>query len=108
MPAVESSGTQTTVANTDHTLASPTTAKTRVLTLDASALLTTATLEVTISQPVLSGGTSRVAYRATFTGFSVKEEPVVVSVPVPMSFGGSFVIRCSVAISIPWRVETLD
>lgn len=106
--AVESSGTQVTVGATDHTLAAPTTAKTRVLVLDAVNLVTTATLDVTIRSRVLSGGTLRNAYTSAFSGFSLKDEPILISIPIPQAFGGDFIIRCSAAISIDWTILVLD
>ncbi len=105
---VESSGTQTAVVGTEHTLAAPTTAKTRVLWVALDALASGDTVELRVYSTVLSGGTSGVAKSVSFTG--AQSEPKTPSVPYPMAFGGSFTLKqtAGTARSFPWRVDVLD
>ncbi len=105
---VESSGTQTAVIGTEHALAAPTTAKTRVLWVDLAPLATGDVVELRVSAPVLSGGVSRLVKLATFTG--IQAEPGAAGLPFSMGFGGSFTLKqtTGVARSFPWRVDVLD
>lgn len=105
---VESNGTQAATIGTEHTLASPTTAKTRLLWVDLGALTATDTVELRIYSPILSGGTSRVIRLVTFVG--VVDEPNTPSEPYSMGFGGSFTLKQTAGTgrSFPWRVDVLD
>ena len=104
----ESSGTQTAVVGTEHTLASPTTAKTRVLLVDAATLTAGEVLELRVKGAVLSAGTVRLIHLETVTG--VVAEPHVQSMPFVMPQGGSFTLKqtSGTARSFPWVIITLD
>lgn len=108
MPATESSGTQTAVVGTEHTLASPTTAKTRVFEIDLGNEANGDTVELRISKKVLVGGTVKLVYLATYA--HTQGEPIVISVPVPMMFGGTFTLKqtAGTARNYDWAILTLD
>jgi len=63
---VESSGTQTAVIGTEHTLASPTTAKTRQLVVDLSNLANGDVVELKVRRKVLAAGAERTWQTAVF------------------------------------------
>jgi hypothetical protein len=105
---VETSGTQTATIGTEHDLATPSTAKTRVLIVDAAALAATEVLELRIKAPVLSGGTVSLVTLAGFTG--ALAEPHIQSPPVVMPQGGTFTLRqvSGTGRAFPWAILTLD
>lgn len=108
MAVVESSGTQTAVIGTEHTLASPSTNKTRVLLVDAGNLVSTEVVEFRAYGPVLSGGVSQLIRLSSFTG--VVPEPNTESPPFVMPQGGSFSLKqtSGTGRAFPWAVITLD
>jgi hypothetical protein len=105
---VESSGTQTAVISTEHTLASPATAKTRVLLVDVSALIATEVLELRFKGPVLSAGSTQLIKLQTYTG--VVAEPFTQSMPFLMPQGGSVTLKqtSGTGRAFPWAICTLD
>lgn len=105
---VEDSNTQTATLTTEHTLSSPTTAKTRVLLVDANALVAGETLRLRILGKVLTGGTSRIIREATFTG--PLAEPHVQSMPAVMPFGGTVTLTQTggTGRAYDWSLVTLD
>lgn len=108
MAVVESSGTQTAVISTEHTLASPATNKTRVLLVDVGNLAATEVVELRAYGPVLSGGTSQLIKLTSFTG--TVAEPNTESPPFVMPQGGSFSLKqtSGTGRGFPWAVITLD
>lgn len=106
--ATESSGTQTATVNTEHTLATPTTAKTRVLMVDLTNLVSGDTVELRIKAKVLTGGTAGLVYLATFIG--PVGEPVAVSPPVPCPFGATLTLKqvAGTGRAYDWAGLTLD
>lgn len=105
---VESSGTQTAVISTEHSLATPSTAKTRVLVVDTANLAAGETLELRLKGPVLAAGTERLIRLVTFTG--TLNEPNVQSPPVLMPQGGTITLKQTTGTgrAFPWAVITLD
>jgi len=105
---VETSGTQTAVVGTEHTLASPTTAKTRVLLVDVAAQLAGDIVELRISGPVLASGTSQVIIMSKFSG--VVADPHTQSWPAIMPHGGTVTLKqtAGTARAYPWDIITLD
>jgi len=105
---VETSGTQTAVVGTEHTLASPTTGKTRVLLVDVAAQLAGDIVELRISGPVLTAGTSRLVLMSTFSG--VATAPHTQSPPILMPQGGAVTLKqtSGTARAFPWAIITLD
>lgn len=105
---VESSGTQAAVIGTEHTLASPTTTKTRQLVVDLSNLANGDVVELRIKRKVLSTGTERTWQAAIFA--HAQPAPAVLSVPCPSPYGATFTLKQSAGTgrNFDWSVETLD
>lgn len=105
---VESTGTQTATISTEHTLATPTTAKTRVLTVDLSNLVAGDQVELRIKKKVLTGGTALLAAYATFTG--PVNTVVADSVPVICPYGATLTLKQTAGTgrNFDWTVTTLD
>ena len=112
MSAVESSGTQTAVISTEHSLAAPSTAKTRTLTVDLTNMVNDDRLELRVKLKVLTGGT----VRTTLVKIS-KHDPggagspeIFQSVPVWMPFGGDFTLKQTAGTGrdFDWAVATHD
>jgi hypothetical protein len=104
---VESSGTQTAVINTEHTLATPTTAKVFSLSVDTNAMVNGDVLELRINLKVLSGGTERLLFYAVFS--HVQSEPIKCSVPVIAPFGATFTLKQTAGTgrNFDWAVLSL-
>ncbi len=105
--AVESSGTQTAVIGTEHTLAAPTTAGVRQLVVDLINLANGETVELRVSRPALSAGTVRTWQTAVFS--HAQSDPIVISVPIPSPLGATFTLKQTVGTgrAFPFSVETL-
>jgi hypothetical protein len=105
---IESSGTQTATLTTEHTLDAPSTGGSRVLTVDAAALVAGETLRLRIKEPCLSGGTERVTRDVSFPG-PMTSEPIIKSPPFDMPHGGTFTLTQTggTGRSFPWRVVKL-
>jgi hypothetical protein len=105
---VESSGTQTAVINTEHSLATPSTAKTRVLIVDCAAMLSGDNLELRIKGAALAGGAVSLVSIQTFNG--VLADPHTQSPPIVLPQGGTFTLKQTAGTgrSFPWAVITLD
>jgi|SRR3990172_5982637 len=110
--ANESSGTQAATLTTEHELAAPTTAKTRVLAVDLANLVNGEKLTLRIKSKVLTGGTVRTAYKAVYkhSQGSAGSPQIVYSDPIPQVFGGSFTLRQDggTGRNFDWAVITLD
>lgn len=108
MAAIESSGTQASVLTTEHILATPTTLNSRVLIVDANALVAGETLTLRIKGKVLTGGTQRLIREAVFTG--PLYEPNVQSMPAVQTFGGDITLTQTggTARSYDWSIVTLS
>lgn len=77
------SGTQTATVNAEHTLATKTDVGVYVLVVDLGNLVVGDELELRLKTKALSGGTSRLAYMASF-GPQVPACLVTYSIPVPI------------------------
>lgn len=109
-PTVKSSGTQTaTAGGTIDTLLSTTDAGVYVLTVDLNALADGEIVELRINRKVLTGGTVRTAYPASYTGVAPDDEKVAVSVPIASAFGAVFTLRQlnGTGRAFPWEVLAL-
>jgi len=106
--ASESDGSQTATISTEHDLATPTTAKTRVLCVDLNALVAGDVVELCVYLKVRPSGTERRAHRAVFSG--PVDAPSSVSPPFPMVRGGRFSLKQTAGTgrAFPWEVLTLD
>jgi len=76
------SGTQTAVVGTEHTLSGVNVVGTFTFHVDTAAMVDGDILELRIYQIILTGGTSRVVYIASFYGTQVEGEVIKISVPV--------------------------
>jgi hypothetical protein len=76
------SGTQTATVSTEHTLDTETTPGVYVLVADLSNLASGDTVILRLYTKYASGGTSRLAYMATYSHAQL--EPNVYSIPVPV------------------------
>jgi hypothetical protein len=104
---VESSGTQAATVGTEHSLAAPTSAKTRVLLVDLGALLNDEEVELRAKRKILSGGTVRTD---TYTFRHVQATPLKESPPYVCPQGVEFTLKqtAGTARSFDWAVITLD
>ena len=93
---------------TPSTLASPSTAKTRVLLVDVVNLSGAESVTLAINGPVLAAGTSRQIVTATY--FAGEVSPNTQSPPAIMPQGGTFTLLQTggTARAFPWAVITLD
>lgn len=104
------SGTQTAVINTEHFLSSPNVAGTFTLHVDANAMASGDTLELRVYQMVLTGGTQRVVYVATYTGAQSADDLIKVSVPISNELTDANSLRFSLkqtagtGRAFPWKV----
>lgn len=104
---VESSGTQTAVIGTEHSLATTTAAKVYDLSVDTSNMINGDVLELRIKRKVLTGGAEALLFYAVFS--HAQSEPVKVSVPVVAPYGATFTLKqtAGTAKAFPWSVESL-
>lgn len=109
---VTASGTQSATVNTEHTLTTLTAGKTYTLHVDCNAMVhgsgTADELELRIKTNVLSGGTERVTYMATFVG--AQDIPIKISLPVPVPQTATVTLKQTAGTgrSYPWAVTTPD
>jgi len=108
MAAIESSGTQSATVGTEHELAAPTTLKTRVLLVDTANMVADDELELRIKLKVLTGGTVRQVYMASY--IHAQADPIKPSIPVVMPFGGSITLKqvAGTSRNFDWSILTLD
>ena len=104
----QTSGTQTATITTEHTLATQTDGKTYVLGVDLGALANGDIVELCCKTKMLSGGTSRIAYKATFA--HAVSEPNIYSVPIPAVHEVVFTLKQTAGTgrAFPWSVISLD
>jgi hypothetical protein len=109
MPLVaESSGTQTAVVGTEHTLATPTTNKTRVLRVDCGNMIAGDTVEIRIKTAVLAAGTVREQQNVTYA--NALGSAIIESIPISSNQGATFTLKqtTGTARQFPWCVLTID
>jgi len=105
---VVASGTQTATVTTEHVLNSPSGALTYVLVVDTAAMVSGDTLELRAYGTVLTGGTSRQCYSATYA--NAQADPLKVSIPLPgTGFGNSFTLKQTAGTgrAFPWSLLSL-
>ena len=107
MPSVLSSGSQLTVLSTEHTLVDSTTAGTHLLAVDTNVLANGDTIELRIYSKVLTGGTARVLYMASYS--HAQAEPIKFSIPVPTiwNFKATLKQTAGSVRTFPWEAITL-
>jgi hypothetical protein len=106
--ARESSGTQTATIGTEHSLATPTTAKTRVLVVNLTNLAAGDILELRIKSKVLAAGSEVLGRLATVVG--PVTELRYESPPVATVDGATFTLKQTAGTgrSFEWSVLSLD
>jgi hypothetical protein len=104
------SGTQAATVGTEHFLASPAVAGTFTLHVDTVNMAAGDVLELRVYQMVLTGGTQRVAYIATFAGAQAADDLIKISVPVSNELTDTNSLRFSLkqtagtGRNFPWKV----
>lgn len=104
----ESSGTQTAVIGTEHSLATPTVAHYRQLLVDVGALVGGEQVELRIKGSVLASGTVQVVLLQTFTG--AVTDPHTQSDVIALPEGGTFTLKQlnGTGRAFPWRILLTD
>ncbi len=103
-------GTQTSSVGTEHFLSSPNVVGTFTLHVDTNAMLAGDYLELRVYQMVLTGGTQRVAYMATFDGAQLADDLIKISIPISNELTDTNSLRFSLkqvagsSRSFPWKV----
>ena len=106
----DASGTQAATVTTEHTLDDVANAGVFSFHVDTVNMVAGDTLELRIYQIVLTGGTRRVAYFASFTGAQSADDLIKVSVPIAneLTDAGSlrFTLKQTAGTSrnFPWKV----
>lgn len=105
--AVVASGTKTATGGEDE-LATDTSGKTYVLVVDTGAMLNADILELRLKTKVLAGGTSRLAYIATFA--NIQAAPQKYSVPVPANIEIVATLKqvAGTNRAYPWSLLSID
>ena len=80
------SGTQAATINTEHSLASDSVAGVYMLAVDTVNMANGDVLELRVKTKVLTSGTARLAYLATYA--HVQADPIKYSIPVPIQEDG--------------------
>lgn len=105
-------GTQSATVTTEHFLSSPNVAGTFTLHVDTNAMVAGDVLELRVYQMVLTGGTSRVAYFASYFGAQLTDDKIKISVPISNELTDTNALRFSLkqtfgtSRSFPWKVLT--
>ncbi|GAA0969756.1 hypothetical protein GCM10009555_017470 [Acrocarpospora macrocephala] len=105
---VIASGTQSATLTTEHDLATDTASHVYVLGVDTGAMALADILEVRVYTKMLSGGTERLAYSATFS--HVQGEPQKYSPPIVanISIRVSLLQSAGTGRSYPWALLALS
>lgn len=104
------SGTQTATVTTEHFLSSPNVAGVFTLHVDTVNMVAGDVLELRVYQMVLTGGTQRVAYVATYSGAQPTDDLIKVSVPISNELTDTNSLRFSLkqtfgtGRNFPWKV----
>ena len=109
MPFLESSGTQTAVISTEHTLVSITTNKTLLLVVDLINMVASDTTELRIKTKVLSGGVLRTVYYQRFVNAQAADDIISVSIPLPSDIQADFTLKQTAGTgrNYPWKVLSI-
>lgn len=106
------SGTQSATVTTEHFLSSPNAAGVYTLHVDTSSMVAGDVVELRVYQMVLTGGTSRVAFLATYAGVQPTDDLIKVSVPIANELTDTNALRFSLkqtygtSRNFPWKVLT--
>ena len=104
---LKASGTQTANVTTEHTLTTETDANVYVLVVDTAEMVLADILELRIYTKCLAGGTSRLAYIASYA--HVQGQPNKYSVPVPCDIECKVTLKQTAGVSrdFPWALLNL-
>jgi len=105
MAAVKTSGSQTAVITTEHTLATVTDPGIYVLVVDAAALVAGDILELRIYGKADSGTTERLLHRATYGPIALAA-PLLMSVPIvsPHHLKATLKQTAGTGRAFPWAI----
>lgn len=108
MLAVIASGTQAATLDVEHSLATDTGGRTYCLVVDTGEMVAGDVLILRLKTKVLSGGTKRLAYSATFS--DAQGEPQKYSIPVPadVEIEATLEQTDGTGRSYPWKILSLD
>lgn len=108
MPLVIAEGEQTAVIGTEHTLATDGTDHTYILAVDTGNMQNGDELELRLKTKVRSGGTSRIAYGATYK--HAQGDPNKYSIPVPANIEIVATLKQTAGTgrAYPWALLSLD
>lgn len=104
------SGTQSATVTTEHFLTSPNVAGTFTLHVDTVNMVAGDVVELRIYQMVLTAGTQRVAYLASFSGAQPTDDIIKISVPISNELTDTNALRFSLKQTLgtsrnfPWKV----
>lgn len=104
----ESEGTQTAVIGTEHTLAAPTTNKTRVLKVNCRNMVNGDAVELYIKSQVISSDPLTVQQVMTYA--NALGSPIIESIPISSDLGATFTLKQTAGTgrAFSWKVLTLD
>jgi hypothetical protein len=106
----QGSGTQTATVTTEHTLLDVAIAGTFTLHVDTVNMVAADTLELRISQMVLTAGTRRVAYYAIYADAQPADDLIKISVPISNELTDAGALRFTLkqttgtSRNFPWKV----
>jgi len=104
-------GTQTATVTTEHTLADTAAAATYVLSVDLVNMVAGDAVELRLYEMVLTSGTRRVAYFASFFGAQPADNLIAVSVPISTALTDSGAVRATLKQTVgtsrnfPWNLK---
>jgi hypothetical protein len=104
------SGTQSATVTTEHFLSSPNVVGTFTLHVDTVNMVAGDVLELRVYQMILTGGTQRVAYLATYSGAQTADDYIKISVPISNELTDTNSLRFSLkqtfgtSRNFPWKV----
>lgn len=108
--SAHASGTQTATVGTEHFLTSPNVAGTFTLHVDMINMAAGDVVELRVYQMVLTAGTARVVYFATYDGAQPADDLIKISVPISNELTDTNALRFSLnqtkgtSRNFPWKV----
>ena len=106
----QGSGTQSATVTTEHTLLDVAVAGTFTLHVDTVNMVAGDVVELRLYQMVLTGGTRRVAYFASYSGAQPADDVIKISVPISNELTDSGALRFTLkqtfgtSRNFPWKV----
>jgi hypothetical protein len=106
----QSTGSQTAVIGTEHTLLDVAVAGTFTLHVDKINMAASDLVELRIYQIVLTGGTRRVVYKTSYADAQVADDMIAISVPISNELTDAGALRFTLKQTLgtgrvfPWKV----